>query len=75
MVDGRGQGLFVGARGEKDPEQIVAAIDREHVTVMHFVPSMLWAFLEYLEEKRGCRAFAFIKTSNRQWGGASSILG
>jgi tyrocidine synthetase-3 len=36
--------------GEKDPRQIVDAIYYHWVTVMHFVPSMLRAFLEYLEE-------------------------
>ncbi|MDQ1352317.1 MAG: hypothetical protein QG657_2623, partial [Acidobacteriota bacterium] len=35
--------------GERDPQQIVAAIDRHRVTAMHFVPSMLRAFLEYIE--------------------------
>ncbi|MDQ1352984.1 MAG: hypothetical protein QG657_3290, partial [Acidobacteriota bacterium] len=48
---------MVGARvcllapgGEKDHRQIAAAIYREHVTVMHFVPSMLGAFLDYTKE-------------------------
>jgi amino acid adenylation domain-containing protein len=34
---------------EKNPAAIVAAVARHQVTVMHFVPSMLRAFLEYLE--------------------------
>jgi tyrocidine synthetase-3 len=32
---------------EKDPQQMVEAIYKNHVTVMHFVPSMLSVFLEY----------------------------
>ncbi len=35
--------------GEKDPGIIVRTIRENHVTVIHFVPPMLNAFLEYLE--------------------------
>ncbi len=35
--------------GEKDPGQIVETVEREQVTTLHFVPSMLNVFLEYLE--------------------------
>jgi amino acid adenylation domain-containing protein len=48
---------FVGAGvcllqpgGEKDPEQILRTISRHSITTMHFVPSMLQTFLEYLQE-------------------------
>jgi amino acid adenylation domain-containing protein len=48
---------IVGARvcllvpgGEKDPGTIVDTVVRNRVTVMHFVPSMLNAFLDYLHE-------------------------
>jgi amino acid adenylation domain-containing protein len=48
--------FFAGARvcmlesgGEREPEKIVAAIERHGVTTMHFVPSMLNAFLDYVE--------------------------
>ncbi|MGE5342504.1 MAG: amino acid adenylation domain-containing protein [Candidatus Omnitrophota bacterium] len=34
--------------GEKDPEIIVRTIERHKVTVMHFVPSMFGAFLDYI---------------------------
>lgn len=37
---------------EKNPEAIVDAVCRHGVTVMHFVPSMLRAFVEYLEANR-----------------------
>ncbi|MCP5051154.1 MAG: amino acid adenylation domain-containing protein, partial [bacterium] len=33
---------------EKDPEAIVNAIEIHHITTMHFVPSMLNGFLEYI---------------------------
>jgi amino acid adenylation domain-containing protein len=32
---------------EKDPEAIVASIEKHHVTAVHFVPSMLNAFMAY----------------------------
>ena len=35
--------------GEKDPAVIIDAIKKQRVTTMHFVPSMLNAFLQYLE--------------------------
>ena len=34
---------------EKNPDAILKAIRQYHVTVMHFVPSMLSSFLEYIE--------------------------
>ncbi|NEN81312.1 non-ribosomal peptide synthase/polyketide synthase [Paenibacillus elgii] len=47
---------FVGAKvcllppgGEKNPEQILATIDEQGVTTLHFVPAMLHVFLEYAE--------------------------
>lgn len=50
-------GLLTGARlcflrpnGEKDPEEIIKAISDYGITTMHFVPSMLNAFLKYVEE-------------------------
>ncbi|MDQ1354014.1 MAG: hypothetical protein QG657_4323, partial [Acidobacteriota bacterium] len=50
---------FYGARlcllepgEEKDPAAIIKSIDRNHITTMHFVPSMLNAFLAYLESLR-----------------------
>jgi len=36
--------------GEKDPEEIADAIKEHQVTMMHFVPSMLNMFLEYIEK-------------------------
>ncbi len=47
---------FVGARvcllppgGEKDPAVIEEYIERYRVSTMHFVPSMLSTFLDYME--------------------------
>jgi amino acid adenylation domain-containing protein/non-ribosomal peptide synthase protein (TIGR01720 family) len=57
---------FVGAcqcllipEGEKDPAAIIEAVERNNITTMHFVPSMLNIFLEYLQgssalKKRTC---------------------
>ncbi|KAF6646488.1 hypothetical protein HFD99_25285, partial [Paenibacillus sp. EKM301P] len=37
--------------GEKNPEDIVDTIARDSVSTMHFVPAMLHAFLEYVEQQ------------------------
>ncbi|MFH1059251.1 MAG: amino acid adenylation domain-containing protein, partial [Pseudomonadota bacterium] len=42
------QVCFLPPGGEKDPAQIIAAVAGAGVTVLHFVPSMLQAFLGYL---------------------------
>ncbi|MFG2863471.1 amino acid adenylation domain-containing protein [Streptomyces sioyaensis] len=45
-----GAGVAVAPVGaERDPRELGAAIARHGVTVMHFVPSMLGAFLDHLE--------------------------
>jgi tyrocidine synthetase-3 len=45
-----GAGLcLLGPGQEKDPAAIAAAVQTSKVTTMHFVPSMLNAFLHYLE--------------------------
>ncbi|MBW7473805.1 amino acid adenylation domain-containing protein [Paenibacillus oenotherae] len=40
---------FLKPGGEKNPEEIVEEIQRSGVTTMHFVPSMLSIFLDYIE--------------------------
>ena len=40
---------FLAPRGERNPIAIVEAIRNHRVTVMHFVPSMLNVFLDYLD--------------------------
>ena len=49
---------FTGARvcflipgGEKDPAAIVATVEKNKITTMHFVPSMLNMFMEHLEDQ------------------------
>ena len=46
---------FLMPGGERNPLAIVETIEKHRVSVMHFVPSMLNVFLEYLAGK-GCRA-------------------
>jgi tyrocidine synthetase-3 len=41
---------LLGPGEEKDPAAIVKAVEESKVTTMHFVPSMLTAFLDYVEE-------------------------
>jgi amino acid adenylation domain-containing protein len=59
---------FVGATvsllppgGEKDPEQIIETIERDQVTTLHFVPSMLHAFLEYAQATRATKRLHSVK--------------
>lgn len=59
---------FVGARvcmlepgGEKDPLVMIRAIQKYHVTTMHFVPSMLSIFLHFLESHPDIHALASLK--------------
>ncbi|WP_156497273.1 non-ribosomal peptide synthetase, partial [Paenibacillus jamilae] len=49
MVGSKVSLLPVG--GEKNPEDIVDTIARDGVTTMHFVPAMLHAFLEYVQQQ------------------------
>ncbi|NJD01334.1 MAG: amino acid adenylation domain-containing protein [Ruminiclostridium sp.] len=51
--------IFEGAKqclltpnGEKDPLVIIDTIERNNVTIMHFVPSMFQAFLDVLEDNK-----------------------
>ncbi|MFV9833052.1 amino acid adenylation domain-containing protein [Bacillus stercoris] len=37
--------------GEKEPEVIAKAIEEQEITAMHFVPSMLHAFLEHIKNR------------------------
>lgn len=45
------QVCFLQPGAERNPLGIVAAIKKSRVSVLHFVPSMLSVFLEYLESK------------------------
>lgn len=40
---------FLAQGGEKDPAVIIETVEKNKVSIMHFVPSMLNAFLDYIE--------------------------
>lgn len=42
---------FLVPGGEKDPETLIEVIEKKNITTIHFVPSMLTLFLEYLEHR------------------------
>ena len=46
---------FLMPGGERNPMAIVETVRKHRVTVMHFVPSMLSVFLEYLDGKPAAR--------------------
>jgi len=60
--------MFVGAKvcflipeGEKNPAEIIKAIEENSVTVMHFVPSMLNIFLENVKTNREASRITSLK--------------
>ncbi|RXE59147.1 non-ribosomal peptide synthetase [Acetivibrio mesophilus] len=60
--------FFVGSKvcflepgGEKDPGAIIDEVEKNDITTMHFVPSMLNMFLEYLEEESGLERIASLR--------------
>lgn len=52
---------FLEPGGEKDPGRIANAVEEHAITVMHFVPSMLTAFLEYLKDTGNIEKVACLK--------------
>ncbi|UCH95523.1 MAG: amino acid adenylation domain-containing protein, partial [Candidatus Aminicenantes bacterium] len=52
---------LLGPGGEKDPGIIIDAIERTHITMVHFVPSMLNAFLDHLAGNSDARKLAGLK--------------
>jgi amino acid adenylation domain-containing protein len=48
---GGGRLAILEPGGEKDPAAIIRAVQRNRVTHLNFVPSMLGVFLEYLDEQ------------------------
>jgi len=52
---------FLTPGGEKDPEEIVKAIEKHRVTTLHFVPSMLNIFLEYAEGREDLGRLSSLK--------------
>ena len=59
---------FVGAKvcmlepgAQKYPDKIISAVKEHHVTVMHFVPSMLNAFLEYVDVSKDIQSLTSLR--------------
>ena len=59
---------FAGAKvcmlepgAEKDPRAIILAVEQNEVTTMHFVPSMLGAFLDYVDRNRAVGRLSAVK--------------
>ncbi|WP_439644313.1 condensation domain-containing protein, partial [Acetivibrio straminisolvens] len=52
---------FLEPGGEKDPGAIIDEVERSGITTMHFVPSMLNMFLEYLEEGTGAERISSLR--------------
>ena len=52
---------LLAPEGEKNPEILMQTIAKQEVTVIQFVPSMLGAFLEYLEPEDVTRSLSSIK--------------
>lgn len=46
-----GKLCLIESGDEKDPEAIIAAIEKYKITAMHFVPSMLGIFMNYVETR------------------------
>lgn len=52
---------FLEPGAEKDPGKIVEAIEKNNITVIHFVPSMLNLFLEYIKETNEIKRVSSLK--------------
>jgi amino acid adenylation domain-containing protein len=59
------------AGAERDPRQLGAVLERHGVTVMHFVPSMLGAFLDHLENDP--RAAAQVRSLRRVFASGEAL--
>ncbi|GHU64234.1 hypothetical protein AGMMS49983_09510 [Clostridia bacterium] len=53
--------VFLGPGDEKLPDRIIDAVERYCVTVMHFVPSMLGGFTNWLETQGGAERLASLR--------------
>ena len=60
LLEGASQ-CFLIPEGEKDPEEIIKAIHRYGITTIHFVPSMLNMFLDYIEETNSMHRVSTLK--------------
>ena len=52
---------FLEPGGEKDPGAITEAIEKHKITTLHFVPSMLNMFLEYMEDKKNLNRISSLR--------------
>ena len=52
---------FLEPGGEKDPGAITEAIEKHKITTLHFVPSMLNMFLEYMEDEKNLNRISSLK--------------
>ncbi|MGM0715568.1 MAG: AMP-binding protein, partial [Bacillota bacterium] len=52
---------FAKPGGEKDPEYLYRLIDEQQITTLHFVPSMLAAFLHALPDNADEASFSRLK--------------
>jgi amino acid adenylation domain-containing protein len=59
------------AGAERDPRELGAVLERHGVTVMHFVPSMLGAFLDHLEHDP--RAATQVRTLRRVFASGEAL--
>ena len=64
---------FLRPGGEKIPMLLVDAIRRQRVTVLHFVPSMLNVFLEYLDG-RDTATFAGLASLRRVFASGEALM-
>lgn len=60
--------MFTGAAmvllepgGEKNPEVMISEIEEKRITAIHFVPSMLGAFLEYVKSRNAAKKLRTLK--------------
>ncbi|MDR0886298.1 MAG: amino acid adenylation domain-containing protein [Clostridiales Family XIII bacterium] len=53
--------VFLDAGDEKYPDKIADAIEEHNVSIMHFVPSMLSGFMEYLERFGGLNRLSSLR--------------
>lgn len=56
-----GKVCLIESGDEKDPEAIITAIEKYQVTAMHFVPSMMGLFLNYVESTSAVGRLASLK--------------
>lgn len=61
---------FLPPKAEKDPQAIIETIEKNKITIIHFVPSMLGIFLEYIE---GCASIANLSRLRRVFASGEAL--